>query len=63
MDLRQGSIGEYRDTSYIDGGISGLPALYILDEMISRLQFDLNSYEELFLWQYFDIIIATGPGA
>jgi hypothetical protein len=37
-----------------------LLALYILEEMLSRLQFDLKLNEELLAWRYFDIIIGTG---
>jgi len=46
----------------IDGGSSGLPALYILDEILSRLAFDLNLDQELLPWRHFELIIGTGPG-
>jgi hypothetical protein len=45
-----------------DGGTSGLPALFILEEMLLRMEFDLKSDNELLPWQHFDIIIGTGPG-
>jgi hypothetical protein len=41
---------------------SGLPALYILDEMLSRLAFDLKSRQGLLPWQYFEMTIGTGSG-
>jgi hypothetical protein len=46
----------------LDGGTSGLPALFILEELLSRLAFDLKSDTELLPWRHFDIIIGTGPG-
>ena len=46
----------------IDGGFSGLPALYILEEILSRLAFDLNLDDELLPWQRFELMIGTGPG-
>ena len=46
----------------LDGGTSGLPALFILKELLSRLAFDLKSDNELLPWRYFDIIVGTGPG-
>jgi hypothetical protein len=46
----------------LDGGVTGLPALYILEEMLSRLAFDLKSDQELLIWRHFEIMIATGPG-
>jgi hypothetical protein len=46
----------------LDGGTSGLPALFILEELLSRLAFDLNLDTELLPWLHFDIIIGTGPG-
>jgi hypothetical protein len=46
----------------IDGGSSGLPALYILKEILSRLAFDLDLDEELLPWQRFELMIGTGPG-
>ena len=50
------------DLSIIDGGPSGLPALYILEEILSRLAFDLNLDQELLSWQRFELMIGTGPG-
>jgi hypothetical protein len=46
----------------IDGGSSGLPALYILNETLSRLAFDLNLDQELLPSRHFELMIATGPG-
>jgi hypothetical protein len=46
----------------LDGGSSGLPALYIIHEILSRLAFDLKIYEELLPWRHFDLMIGTGPG-
>jgi DNA helicase HerA-like ATPase len=48
--------------SRLDGGSSGLPALYIIDEMSSRLQFDLKLDNEIQPGRHFDIIIGTGSG-
>jgi hypothetical protein len=45
----------------IDGGFSGLPALYILQEMSWRLAFDLESNQEM-LWRHFEMMIGTGHG-
>jgi hypothetical protein len=47
---------------WLDGGTSGLPALYIIDEMSSRLQFDLKLDIEIQPYRRFDIIIGTGTG-
>jgi hypothetical protein len=49
--------------SPLDGGGSGLPALYILNEGFSRLQFDLNSEEEIRPCNHCDLIIGSGLGA
>jgi hypothetical protein len=46
----------------LDGGASGLPALFILEELLSRLAYDLKLDTELLPWRHFDIIIGTGPG-
>jgi hypothetical protein len=46
----------------LDGGSSGLPALYIMNEILSRLAFDLKSSEELMAWSHFELMIGTGPG-
>jgi hypothetical protein len=64
------SIGEHTaplrsasaDHPLLDGGSSALAALYILEEMLSRLEFDLKLDQELLLWQYFEIMIGTGYG-
>lgn len=47
----------------LDGGFSGLPALYTLEEMFNRLQDDLKLDKELIPRRWFDIIIGTGRGA
>jgi hypothetical protein len=46
----------------LDGGSSGLPALFITDEILSRLAFDLKSDEELTVWRHFKLMIGTGRG-
>jgi hypothetical protein len=46
----------------LDAGTSGLPALFILEELLSRLAFDLKTDKELLPWRHFDMIIGTGPG-
>ena len=64
------SIGEHAtllrcasaDHPLLDGGLSALSALYILEEMLSRLAFDLKLDQELLLWQYFEMMIGTGHG-
>jgi hypothetical protein len=45
-----------------DGGSSGLPALYILEEMSLRLAFDLKLNQEVMPWRHFEIMIGTGHG-
>lgn len=45
-----------------DGGGSGRPALEILREILSRIQYDLRSDDEILLRQYFDVIGGTGTG-
>jgi hypothetical protein len=46
----------------LDGGSTGLPALYTMDEVLARLAFDLKSAEELMAWRHFELMIGTGPG-
>jgi hypothetical protein len=46
----------------IDGGYSGLPALYILEEILSRLAFDLQLNQEIMPWIHFEMMIGTGHG-
>ena len=46
----------------LDGGSSGLPALYTIEEILSRLAFDLKLNEELMAWRHFRLMIGTGPG-
>jgi len=46
----------------LDGGSSGLPSLYTINEILSRLAFDLKSNEELMPWRHFELMIGTGPG-
>jgi hypothetical protein len=33
-----------------------------MDEILSRLAFDLKLKEELMPWRHFDLMIGTGPG-
>jgi hypothetical protein len=47
---------------FLDGGSSGLPALYTIDEILARLAFDLKSNEELMVWRHFKLMIGTGRG-
>jgi hypothetical protein len=47
---------------WLDGGVSGLPALYIIDEMGSRMQFDLKLDDEILVCRHFDLITGTGRG-
>ena len=46
----------------LDGGSSGLPALHTMNEILSRLAFDLKSNEELMPWRHFELMIGTGRG-
>ena len=46
----------------LDGGSSGLLALYTIEEILSRLAFDLKSKDELMAWSHFKMMIGTGPG-
>jgi hypothetical protein len=46
----------------LDGGSSGLPALYTMDEILSRLAFDLKSNQELTAWRHFKLMIGSGRG-
>jgi hypothetical protein len=46
----------------LDGGSSGLLALYTIEEILSRLAFDLKSKDELMAWHHFKMMIGTGPG-
>ena len=48
--------------SLLDGGSTGLPALYTIDEILARLAFGLKSNEELMAWRHFELMIGTGPG-
>jgi hypothetical protein len=45
-----------------DGGVNPLSALYIIDEMLSRLKFDVGSEEDLLASDWFDLIIGSGHG-
>jgi hypothetical protein len=47
----------------IDGGHSGLPALYIGEEAFSRLQYDIGSEEEIRPCDHCDLFMGSGPGA
>ncbi|PVF94879.1 TPR-like protein [Serendipita vermifera] len=46
----------------IDGGSSALSALYIIDEMFQRLEYDTHSDEELRPCDWFDLIVGSGTG-
>jgi hypothetical protein len=46
----------------LDGGSSGLPSLYAMDEILSRLAHDLQINEEPMPWRHFELMIGTGPG-
>jgi hypothetical protein len=45
-----------------DGGPTGLAALYIIEEILLRLEYDLKSNEELMPWRHFELMIGTGTG-
>jgi hypothetical protein len=47
---------------FLDGGSSGLPVLFTIDEILARLAFDLKSNEELMVWRHFELMIGTGRG-
>jgi hypothetical protein len=53
---------ERRSIPLLDGGSTGLPALYTIDEILARLAFDLKSDEELMAWRHFELMIGTGRG-
>ncbi|CAG8729022.1 11361_t:CDS:2, partial [Acaulospora colombiana] len=46
----------------IDGGVNPLSALYIIDEMLQRLKFDLGSEGDIRACDWFDLIIGSGHG-
>ncbi|PVF93948.1 hypothetical protein CPB86DRAFT_741455 [Serendipita vermifera] len=46
----------------IDGGINPSSALYIIDEMLQRLRFDIKSKEDIRACDWFDLIIGSGYG-
>jgi hypothetical protein len=47
----------------LDGGHSGLPALYIGEETFSRLQYDIGSKDEIRPCDHCDLFMGSGPGA
>ena len=47
----------------LDGGHSGLPALYIEEETFCRLQYDLDSTDEIRPCGHHDLFMGSGPGA
>jgi hypothetical protein len=47
----------------LDGGHSGLPALYIGEETFSRLQYDMGSEGEIRPCDHCDLFMGSGPGA
>jgi hypothetical protein len=42
--------------------VNPLSALYIIEEMLQRLQFDLQSEEDIRACDWFDLIIGSGHG-
>ncbi|PVF95184.1 hypothetical protein CPB86DRAFT_828077 [Serendipita vermifera] len=46
----------------IDGGVNPLSALYIIDEMLQCLQFDIGSEEDIRACDWFDLIVGSGHG-
>ncbi|CAG8631693.1 5720_t:CDS:2, partial [Acaulospora colombiana] len=46
----------------IDGGFNPLSALYIIDEMLQRLKFDLELEEDVRACDWFDLIVGSGHG-
>jgi hypothetical protein len=48
---------------FSDGGRSALSALYILEEICARLQFDLDSDEEIRVCDHCDLLGGSGNGA
>jgi hypothetical protein len=47
----------------LDGGHSGLPALYIGEETFSRLQYEIGSEDEIRPCDHCDLFMGSGPGA
>jgi len=47
----------------LDGGHSGLPALYIGEESFSRLQYDIGSEDEIRPCDHCDLFMGSGLGA
>ncbi|CAG8592889.1 14986_t:CDS:2, partial [Acaulospora colombiana] len=45
-----------------NGGVNPLSALYIIDEMLQRLKFDIEFDEDLRACDWFDMIIGSGNG-
>jgi hypothetical protein len=47
----------------LDGGHSGLPALYIGEEAFYRLQYDIGSEDEIRPCDHCDLFMGSGLGA
>lgn len=54
--------GKARNYLSIDGGINPLSALYIINEMLQRLKFDVKSEEDLKACDWFNLITGSGHG-
>ncbi|PVF95185.1 hypothetical protein CPB86DRAFT_875849 [Serendipita vermifera] len=59
MSVPEGKAGNYLS---IDGGVNPLSALYIIDEMLQRLQFDIGSEEDIRACDWFDLVVGSGHG-
>ncbi|PVF91230.1 hypothetical protein CPB86DRAFT_389523 [Serendipita vermifera] len=59
MASSPGRAGNYLS---IDGGVNPLSALYIIDEMLQRLKFDIGSEDDIRACDWFDLIIGSGHG-
>jgi hypothetical protein len=46
----------------LDGGINPLSALYIIDEALQRLEYDIQADQELRACDWFDLIVGSGQG-
>ncbi|PVF94890.1 hypothetical protein CPB86DRAFT_788673 [Serendipita vermifera] len=46
----------------IDGGINPLSSLYIIDEILQRIEYDTQADQELRACDWFDLIVGSGHG-
>ena len=53
----------YSDCVSSDGGHSGLPALCIGEQAFYRLQYDIDSEDEIRPCDHCDLFMGSGPGA